>query len=257
MRADAPKTLVDELRAQEEDWRTRPLVQRLYRTWYRFVVAQLSSVPGPTIELGSGISRFKEHYPPTVATDIEPTPWVSDVVDAESLPYDDGSVANLVLIDVFHHLASPTRFLDAASRVLAPGGRVVLLDPYCSPVSSPAYRRFHHERTDLHAAPFDDDAAAAASPMASNQARTTLVFFRRRDEFERRWPELAIVKSRRLALLVYPLSGGLTRPQLVPTWLYAPLAALERVLMPLAPLLAFRCLVVLERTTAAGVGPPG
>jgi SAM-dependent methyltransferase len=247
MPADAPKTLVDDLRAQDEGWRTRPLVRRLYRSWYRLVVAQLSAVPGPTIELGSGISRFKEHYPPTLATDIEPTPWVSEVVDAESLPYDDGFVANLVLIDVFHHLPSPTKFLDSAARVLAQGGRVVLLDPYCSPVSYPAYRRFHHERTDLDAAPFGDDAAAAASPMAANQARATLVFFRHREEFERRWPDLEIVARRRLAVLLYPLSGGLTRPRLVPRWLYRPLAVLERALMPLAPLLAFRCLVVLER----------
>ncbi len=203
--------------------------------------------PGPTIELGSGISRFKEHYPPAIATDIEPTPWATEVVDAENLPYDDASVANLVLIDVFHHLPSPTRFLDGASRVLAPGGRVILLDPYCSAVSSFAYRRFHHERTDLDAPPFDDDPAAAASPMASNQARTTLVFFRHHEELERRWPELEMVAQRRLALLLYPLSGGLTRPQLVPTALYWPLAALERLLIPLAPLLAFRCLVVLER----------
>ena len=247
MRADAPKTLVDDLRAQDEGWRARPLVRRLYRDWYRLVVAQLSSVSGATIELGSGISRFKEHYPPTIATDIEPTPWVTEVVDAENLPYEDASAANLVLIDVFHHLPSPAKFLDAATRVLAPGGRVVLLDPYCSPVSYPAYRCFHHERTDLDAPPFEDDAAAAASPMAANQARATLVFFRHREEFEHRWPELEIVERRRLAVLLYPLSGGLTRPRLVPWWLYRPLAALERVLMPLAPLLAFRCLVVLER----------
>jgi SAM-dependent methyltransferase len=257
MHADAQQTLVDALRTQEEDWRRRPLVRRLYHSWFRLVVAQLSSVPGPTIELGSGISRFKEHHPPTVATDIEPTPWVSDVVDAENLPYADGSLANLVLIDVFHHLPGPTKFLDAAARVLAPGGRVVLLDPYCSPVSNLVYRHFHHERTDLDAAPFDEDPAAAASPMASNQARTTLVFFRHREEFERRWPELAIVARRRLALLVYPLSGGLTGPRLVPTWFYPPLAVLERMLMPLAPLLAFRCLVVLERTAAPGIGPSG
>ena len=71
-----------------------------------------------------------------VTTDVEPTPWADHVVDAERLPYGDGSLANLVLIDVFHHLADPAGFLDEASRTLAPGGRVVILDPYCSPVST-------------------------------------------------------------------------------------------------------------------------
>jgi SAM-dependent methyltransferase len=247
MGADGPRTLVEELRVFDDAWNARPLVRRLYHDWYRLVVEQLSPVPGPTIELGSGISRFKERHPSAIATDIEPTPWVSEVVDAERLPFTESSVANLVLIDVLHHLPSPSRFLDAAARVLAPGGRVVILDPYCSTLSYSAYRRFHHERTDLAVPPFDDDAQTAASPMSANQARSTLIFFRHADELGRRWPELAIVERRRLALLLYPLSGGFTRPRLAPLFLYRPLAAMERLLAPLAPLLAFRCLVVLER----------
>jgi SAM-dependent methyltransferase len=240
-------SLVDDLRVQDDAWRTRPLVRRLYGDWYRLVVSRLSTIDGPTVELGSGISRFKEHHPATIATDVEPTPWTDEVVDAEQLPYDDGSVANLVLIDVFHHLPSASRFFDSASRVLARGGRVVMLEPYCSPVSYAAYRRFHHERTDLDAAPFADDVRTATSPMAANQARATLVFFRHRRGYEARWPELPVVDTRLLAFMTYPLSGGFTRPKLVPDALYRPLSLAERALSPLARLLAFRCLVVLER----------
>jgi SAM-dependent methyltransferase len=241
-------SLVDELRVQEAAWHQRPLVRRLYHSWYGLVVARLSPVSGPTIELGSGISRFKEHHPEAVTSDVEPTPWADRVVDAENLPFDDGSVANLVLIDVFHHLASPARFLDAASRSLVPGGRLIILDPYCSPVSYLAYRRFHHERTDLDAGAFADDEHAAASPMQSNQARATLVFFRHLAEFRQRWPDLGVVERRLLALLVYPLSGGFTKRPLLPASLYQPLTALERALLPaLGRVAAFRCLVVLER----------
>ena len=240
-------SLVDELRVHEAAWHRRPLVRRLYRSWYELVIASLAPVEGQTVELGSGISRFKEELRDVLTTDVEPTPWAVDVVDAERLPYEPGSVANLVLVDVFHHLASPRRFFDEATRTLAAGGRAVLLEPYCSPVADWAYRRFHHERTDLGAPPFDDDPAAAASPMHANQARATLVFFRHLAEFQRRWPGLAVQERRRLALLLYPLSGGFTRPELLPRPLHQPAAALERIASPLAPLLAFRCLVVLER----------
>jgi SAM-dependent methyltransferase len=240
-------TLIDDLRVQDEAWRSRPIVRRLYGDWYRLVVSRLSAVEGLTVELGSGISRFKEHYPAAVATDIQPTPWVDEVVDAERLPYEDGEIANLVLIDVFHHLPSPARFFDSASRVLARGGRIVLLEPYCSRVSYFAYRRLHHERTDLDTPPFADDAHAATSPMAANQARATLVFFRNADEYARRWPSLPIVDRQLLALFTYPLSGGFTRPKLVPDAAYRPLNVVERVLSPFARLLAFRCLVVLEK----------
>jgi SAM-dependent methyltransferase len=107
----------------------RQPLRRIYREWHELVAARLADVPGATIELGAGIGRFKEVVPDAVATDIQPTPWADAVVDAGELPYEDGSVANLVLIDVFHHLARPARFLDEAVRVLAPAGRVVLLEP--------------------------------------------------------------------------------------------------------------------------------
>ena len=239
--------LRDALEQQLRAWEAKPLLRRLYRHWFSLIGSRLATVPGASFELGSGIGRLQEQFPFVVSTDVEQTPWARDVVDAEALPYDAGSVANLVLVDVFHHLARPARFLDEARRVLAPGGRVLILDPYCSPLSTWAYRRFHHECTDLRAPAFADDDAIAGEPLASNQARTTLVFFRERRAFETRWPELQLVERRRLALLLYPLSGGFSRRQLVPAVLERPLALLERVLMPLAPVAAFRCFVVLER----------
>jgi hypothetical protein len=73
------------------------------------------------------------------------------------------------------------------------------------------------------------------------------VFYRDRDGYRRRWSDMPIVSDRRFAFLVYPLTGGFTRPPLLQVLLYAPLHSVERMLQPLAPLLAFRCLVVLER----------
>ena len=240
-------TLRDTLDAQAEAWNSRALLRRLYREWFEEIGRRLATVPGDTVELGSGTGRLKEQHPFVVTTDVEPTPWADHVVDAERLPYADGSLANLVLIDVFHHLADPAGFLDEARRTLAPGGRVVILDPYCSPVSTLAYRAFHPERTDLSAPAFAPEAEIAADPLASNQARATLVFFRQRAELRRGWPDLRVVERRRLALVAYPLSGGFFGRRLAPGAAYRPLAAAERVLAPLAPLLAFRCLVVLER----------
>jgi SAM-dependent methyltransferase len=243
-----PTALQAELARHDAVWSSKALLRRIYRAWYESIAARLAAVPGQTVELGAGIGRFKEVVPGAVATDVEPTPWSDAVVDAERLPYPEGSIANLVLIDVFHHLARPARFLDEAARVLAPRGRVVLLEPYCSPVSTFAYRHFHHEDIDLSAPPFDDDPALDGSPLTANGARPTLVFFRNEGELHARWPELRMVERRRLAFFLYALSGGFSRRQFVPAAAYRPLAALERALAPLGSLLAFRCLVVLERT---------
>jgi SAM-dependent methyltransferase len=239
------------LAEQERAWRSRPLLRRVYADFYEAILERLSNVAGASVELGSGIGQLRDFAGDRVTlTDIEPTPWVDAQVDALDLPYSAGSVANIVMLDVFHHLADPGRFLDEATRVLAEFGRVVMIEPYCSPVSTPLYRHFHHERTDLDADPFAPDVATAAAPLESNQARPTLVFYRHRASFEERWPGLRLAEERRLGTVLYPLTGGFSRRPLVPPQLYAPLRQLERALTPLAPLLAFRCLVVLERRRA-------
>lgn len=237
-------TLADTLLEHERAWNERPLLRRIYGDWFDQIASKLASVPGETVELGSGIGRLRDHVPGLVTSDVEPTPWADRVVDAESLPYGVGELANLVLVDVFHHLPRPAAFLDEARRALAPGGRVVMLEPYCSPLSSLAYR-LHHERLELDADGFAE--TESADPLDANLAQTTLAFFRQRAEYGRRWPELPIVEQRLLSLLVYPLSGGFTRRPLLPGALYRPLGVLERALSPFLRLAAFRCLVVLER----------
>jgi SAM-dependent methyltransferase len=242
--------LEGQLRAHEEAWQSKPLLRKIYRSWYELIAAQLATVPGPTVELGAGIGRFKEVVPTVVTTDVEPTPWADEVMDAEHLAYAPNSVANIVLVDVFHHLARPARFLDEAERVLVEGGRVVLLEPYCSPVSTFAYTHFHHEDIDLSAAAFADEPSLEQSPMTANGARPTLVFFKNDGELAQRWPGLRMVERRRLAYVVYPLSGGFSRRSLLPAGAYEPLSWFERRLDRLDRLLAFRCLVVLQRVDA-------
>jgi SAM-dependent methyltransferase len=237
-------SLAESLSEHERAWNERPLLRRIYREWFALLASRVSGVDGATVELGSGIGQLREFVPDLVTTDVEETPWADRVVDAGALPYADGTLANIVMLDVFHHLPRPAVFLDEARRTLAPGGRVVMLEPYVSRLSALAYR-LHHERLELDA----DGLAESEStdPLDANLAQTTLAFFRQRSEYERRWPELPLVDEQLLSLVVYPLSGGFTRRPLLPQPLYRPLAALERALSPLLPLAAFRCLVVLER----------
>ena len=241
--------LAETLRDHERAWNERPLLRRIYRDWFALLASHLARVPGATLELGSGIGQLREFVPGLVTSDVEPTPWADLVVDAAQLPYRDGELANIVMLDVYHHLPQPAAFLDEASRTLGPGGRVVMLEPHVSPLSGLAYR-FHHERLEL-----DGDGFAGSDspdPMDANLAQTTLAFFKQRKEYGRRWPELPVVEEELLSFLVYPLSGGFTRRPLLPAALYRPLNAVERALMPaLGRVAAFRSLVVLERT------PPG
>jgi SAM-dependent methyltransferase len=242
------RRLTEDLEVQRRAWEERPLVRALYRSWYARMARLLAQGDGPTVEVGTGIGTLRESIPGVVATDVEPTPWSHRVADAQDLPYEEGSLANIVGVDVLHHLPRPLRLLAEARRTLRPGGRLVLLEPYGSPASTLSYRFLHHEDWDARADPFADVALSSDRPLDANGALPTLLFFRHAGELRRRFPELAVVHSERLATVAYPLSGGFTRRPLVPPRATGRLLALEERLHWLSPVLAFRCLVALQRS---------
>ena len=169
---------------------------------------------------------------------MEPTPWALEVVDAEALPYADGALANLVLVDVFHHWRDPhgssTRRCERSRQAAVSS----MLDPYCSSVSTRAYKRFHHERTDLTADPFADDRSIAEEPSRRIRRGRPSRSSATADELERALAEPRVVERRRLALFAYPLSGGFTGRQLVPAAVGLELSArLEALLRACAPAL--------------------
>jgi SAM-dependent methyltransferase len=175
---------------------------------------------------------------------------VDFAADAARLPLRTGSADNLIMVDLVHHLPRPARLFAEAARVLRSGGRIVMVEPYISPVSRLVFRLAHPEPVDLRADPLpatDTPVFGDGGAFASNQAIPTLLFGRDRARFEQRFPALGLKERRLLSVFVYPLSGGFSSPCLVPRWAHRPAWGLERVLHPLRRLLAFRMLVVLEK----------
>jgi SAM-dependent methyltransferase len=230
-----------------------PALRACYARWYAILRDALPArALGPCLELGSGPGFAAEFIPELALTDIVQAPWHAGRVSAEALPYGDGEVGALLLFDVLHHVAAPGRFFAEATRVLRPGGRVILLEPYIGPLSWLIYHYFHPELVDLSADPLADAAdprPGDRDPFVSNQAIPTLLFCRRGARaFTTRFPKLAVVRRERLAGVAYPASGGLSHRPLLPMPLWRALFALENLLPePVFRLLGFRLLVVLER----------
>ena len=240
---EIPRDLVE----QRAAWEQRSVLRALYAAWARLIEAHMAPVDGPSVELGTGSGVLAELLPSLQATDVVATPWAREVVDAQCLPYEDSSIANLVMVDVLHHMPMPLRFLAEAQRALRPGGRVVMVEPFCSALSTPLYRTFHHERTDMSVDPFVEEPQSGDEPFDSNQALPTLIFWRGLHRYRDRFPKLPVVRRERFDWLVYPLSGGFTGRRLVPPRLYRLLRRLEHAGSALDTLAAFRCLVALEK----------
>jgi SAM-dependent methyltransferase len=235
------------LQRQLESWNRKPGLRALYAEWFGMVAGRLAGA-GPTLEVGGGIGKLREHVPGLLILDLQATPWTDVAGDAQRLPFRSESLGNIVAFDVLHHLPRPAAFFREAERVLAPGGRLIVVDPYASWLSTPVYRYLHPERLDLSCDPFDENRALCDDEaFDSNQAVATVMFHKRMERFAECFPDLRLLERRRMALLAYPLSGGFSGRTLMPQRMLGPLSVLERGFSFLAPLMAFRTMVVLEK----------
>ena len=232
-------------------WQSNRALRAAYRDWYGLIRANLPAPElGPWSEIGSGPGFAKEFIPELILTDVVQASWHERQVSAEALPFADGSVGALVLFDVLHHVGATATFFAEAQRVLSPGGRLVLVEPYISLVSHFVYGRFHEEPVIMGVDPLQPASLAEAKdPFASNQAVPTLLFARQGGRaFAQAFPGLAVTRLRRFAGLAYPATGGFNRKALVPFGLWRALHAMEG-LLPEAVFrwLGFRMLVVIEK----------
>ncbi len=236
------------LDARRSAWDRRPLTRDIYRRYFEDIRAELA--PGRThVEIGGGAGHLKASLPHVLVSDLVPTPHVDFAADAMHLPLPDRAADNLILVDVLHHLPRPIDFLREACRTLRLGGRLVMLEPYISPLSRAVFRAAHPEPVDLRADVFKKDGPVfeSAGPFSSNQAIPTLLFFRQVDRLRSVIPELRVVTRKRDSVFVYPLSGGFSGPCLIPRFARSAAWRLETLARPLCRWLAFRMLVTLER----------
>jgi hypothetical protein len=134
------------------------------------------------------------------------------------------------MIDVLHHIADSRAFFTEALRCLKVGGKVIMIEPANTLWSRFIYKNFHHELFD----PQGRWGLEEAGPLSQgNGAIPWIIFCRDRVIFESEFPSLRIMSMRNHTPLRYLLSGGLTLRQLVPSFTYPLVKAVECLLSPL------------------------
>ena len=229
---------------------SKPLVRQLFLGFYRrcrTLDERLFTARGARLEIGSGSSFVREAYPDVVTSDIKFLPFVDLICRGEALPVRDASLRAVYAINTFHHIPEPRRFLREMTRALAPGGGVILIEPYHGPLARFLFRRMHaSEGFDEHAASWE--APDGAGPFTkANQALSYIVFRRDRATFESEFPGLTIALEQPHTHLSYVVSGGVNFRQLVPTFASPLVAAAEWMLSPLDRIIALQHTVVLRR----------
>lgn len=197
------------------------------------------------VELGSGGGFIKEVIDNVITSDILELPNVDKVFSALEMPFEDTSIDALFMFDVLHHIADPGDFFREAIRCLKSSGKIVMIEPANTLWARFIYKNFHHEL-------FDPEAKwqlKEHGPVShGNGAIPWIIFSRDRQIFEKEFPQLRIVRMRNHTPLRYLLSGGLTLRQLVPSFTYPVIKAIEYVLSPANNLLGMFQTIELEKT---------
>lgn len=233
-------------------WERKPVLRRVYQEEFFARLLEHRHPNGPGIEVGAGPGFFKQFAPAVLASDLIPCPWLDVAVDAQHLPFRTESVGNVFGLDMLHHLAAPLEFLREAARVLIPGGRLILVEPWITPFSWFLFRFLHQERCDLSETPWlsSEKGSSAEKPaFDGNQAIPYLMFgSHHRSETLKALRQLQLVALERFCLFTYLLSGGFNHASLLPESLYPLLAKFEHATLPLwRSLAALRVLLVLQK----------
>jgi len=218
--------------------------------WYKDVLSCLKNIEllpaGVIVELGSGAGFIEVVIPDIVKTDVVENPFCSQVQDACALTYASNSVACLVLIGVFHHLADPRGFLNEANRVLMKGGRIVMVEP-----SNTFPQKFlcsildHYEYFDTKQANWEKKDALHMKE--ANLALPWIVFFRDREVFQREFPFLKIKTLRYHSLLLMLLSGGMTYKSMIPRFSISFIQFLDYMMSPFMRFIGTSMTIELEK----------
>jgi SAM-dependent methyltransferase len=237
-----------EIAEDAEKIKRNRLLKEIYLDFYRRILNEIPVSEFPrTLELGSGGGFIKDLASHIITSECVAVPKVERVVDACRLA--DAFGANeldaICALNVFHHVPDAAAFLHGASRVLRRGGRIVLIEPWFTPLGQWFHRWIHHE-------PSVNDpgfwgVVGQGRMVAANTRLPTSVFRDSDARFREEFPILRIAKREPFHKWLYLFSGGLRLNTRVPNWLARRLVEWDRRIAMGNQFLGIFGLIVVER----------
>lgn len=207
----------------------KQFLKLLYKDFYKEL--RPKKIPkGKIIEIGSGPGFIKDIIPNAITTDVVKGQDIDKVFSATKIPYKNNTVSCFVMLNVFHHIKNPQKALKEMLRCLKPGGKIVMLEPYITPLSYLVYKYIHYEAFDANS---KWKIMGSGRMTGANTALPWIVFNRDREIFKKNFPNLEISRVKIHTPFSYILSGGVSKYQLVPSSAFSLIRKIEKKIAPI------------------------
>jgi SAM-dependent methyltransferase len=223
----------------------KPFLRSIYLEWYEQVAKELPPGREGVLELGAGAGFLGQFVRGLIASDVFMCPEIDIVLEAAALPFRDGALRAIAMIDVLHHLPAPRKFFDEAARCVRHDGAIVMIEPWVTFWSRVVYGRLHHEPFAPEAEKWEFDSTGPLS--GANGALPWIIFERDRATFEYEFPCWEIRHIQLLMPFRYLISGGVSLRSIMPAATVGFWRSLEKALEPWMGSLAMFAKITLKR----------
>ena len=213
--------------------RNNTLLYKFYLDCYKIFKKNISienNLNIKILEIGSGPGFIKKVIPNTITSEIISMEDIDIQSDATNLNFLNNSLDAILLLNVFHHISDPEKFLLECKRVLKKNGKILMIEPANTWFSRIIYKNFHHEEFDELSNWYLKKGGRLSS---SNQALPSIIFERDFEIFKKKFPDLLISRKFKFKPIHYLFSGGFSyKPIFNGFFLYLLIKLVEIILFP-------------------------
>ena len=233
-----------------EYWKNKKILRDIYKQFYTLINNCVDrNIQGNIVEFGSGIAKIKEVIPDCICTDIFRNPWIERTESVYITSFENNSVSNIIIFDVFHHIEFLANAFQEFKRILVKNGRVIIFDPCMSLLGMIVFGLFHHEPLGIFKkinTSFVSNKIVEESGYYAAQGNAFKIF-NNADNYPELLSGWEIIYLKNFSAISYVASGGYSKPQLFPDYLYGFMKKIDKIFDYFPLLFATRLLTVLKR----------
>ena len=230
-------------------YKEKSLLRLIYRDYYAQIYSQIkTNNKYPNLEIGSGGGNIKEIIPDCITTDQFIDNKIDQIENIYNLSFGNGSISNIILLDVFHHLEFPRLAVNEMNRVLTKKGRIIMIEPAMGLIPKIIFKIFHDEPLGLNSKIEWEKIPEKIPDLSEYFAAQSIpwrAFVKKEFNIEDNF-NTKLIKP--FSDFAYLASGGYSYPSFYPKMIYPLIKLIDKLLSLLSKkIFSARMLVVLEK----------